>query len=129
MRLLLIDDDDINNFLMSNMLEDLPFVKRYDIYNSGFEALEYLRKNIDKKDLCDFIFLDLNMPEMDGFEFLEIYKDEIAPHFPTIKIIIVTSSSLSKDRARALGYDSVCHYITKPITEQVIENLFNELGT
>jgi CheY-like chemotaxis protein len=124
MHLLLIDDDTINNFLMSNMLSEISFVKNYSVFTSGHEALEYLKDCSQNQTHIDFIFLDLNMPEMDGFEFLEIFEADLLSYFREIKVAIVTSSNLNKDKAKANNFKSVQYYITKPITEEIVRKIY-----
>lgn len=122
---MVIDDDSINNFLMNNMLSEIPFVKNFEIFTSANEALQRLHELKKVGDSFDVIILDLNMPEMDGFEFLEAFEMELFDDFPQMKVVIVTSSNLSRDKAKAANFKSVSSYITKPVTDEVLENIYN----
>ncbi len=67
------------------------------------------------------IFLDIRMPRMDGFDFLETLAEmNICKH---VKVVMLTSSTRSEDKARAFSYKAVVEYIEKPLTEQVIKKI------
>ena len=87
---LLIEDDDIDIMIVKSMINLIhPFIKPIIVYN-GQEALsfldQYLKEATNQKP--EFILLDLNMPTMNGFEFLKTYYDKFYPDFPEIPIII-----------------------------------------
>ena len=110
----LIDDSDIDLFVQRRFIELSGFAHRVLTFRSSREALNYLSDS-NLKEYPDLIFLDLNMPEIDGFSFLEQYS-KLVTNAPT-KIIILTSSSSALDRDRAATYSNVVGFLSKPLTE------------
>ena len=118
--ILLIDDDDTSNFITKTTLESYGFKEKITVYDSAEEALEYLRGLINKKgEIPDMIFLDIKMPYMNGFQFLDkceyifdIQKD--------CRIVILSSSTYSKDKEKAISKG--LEYITKPLENKNLEN-------
>lgn len=121
-RILLVDDDQITNFLNENLLKEMNIAEHITIANDGQEALDYITLNcLDPKNpnglCCDLILLDLNMPVMDGFEFLEkISQLTIENH---IYIVLLTTSSNERDLERAKTFN-IKGYINKPLTDAKI---------
>lgn len=127
---LLIDDDEPTNFMSSILLEEANCVEHIEIAESGRNALNYLA-NIRQPDceknslpLPDLIFLDINMPAMDGWEFLDEYKALIKEHCQKIIIIMLTTSMNPDDALRAYAIPEVSGFENKPIT---IEKLYDIL--
>jgi CheY-like chemotaxis protein len=118
----LIDDSDIDLFIQKRFLEVYQFSKKLTSYRSAEEALEKL-SSAREQTAPDVIFLDLNMPNVDGFGFLEGFKalpDEVRGKS---KIVVLTSSNSQKDRALAFSYQNVVHFVTKPLKQSDIEDL------
>jgi len=118
---LLVDDDHIFNYLNEKIIQRMGFSDEIHSARNGQEAIDLLNKYLSgSSSLPDIIFLDLNMPVMDGFAFIEAFKRMNMPGKEKISIIIVTSSQDPQDitRAKSLGID---HYLTKPITEDSIK--------
>lgn len=120
-KVLIIDDDDLSIFLMGLTIDDIDFIKAYDSVNSGWEALKYLEKT--DTDAPEVIFVDLNMPEMDGYEFIQRYEENFANIYPKTKIIVVTSSQRESDKTRSLSFKTVQGYIHKPLEEKEIRKI------
>lgn len=118
----LIDDSDIDLFIQKRFLEVYKFSKNLMSYRSAEEALEKLGATQDQS-VPDVIFLDLNMPNIDGFGFLEGFKE--LPHQirDKSKIVVLTSSNSQKDRAQAFSYNNVVHFLTKPLKQTDLEDL------
>jgi two-component system nitrate/nitrite response regulator NarL len=110
----LIDDSDIDLFVQRRFIELSGFARNVMAFRSSREALNYLSDS-NLKQFPDLIFLDLNMPEIDGFSFLEQYNSKVK-NSPT-RIIILTSSSSALDRDRAATYSNVIGFLSKPLTE------------
>lgn len=124
-KILLLDDEEINDIIFSSILEDEPNVK-YHYESDGWKALQYLNKREFEKNFPDFIFVDLNMPEMDGFSFIEYYEKRFFQAFPNCKLFILTSSILLRDKEKSQQFPSVINFIHKPITKTKLDLLLNQ---
>jgi CheY-like chemotaxis protein len=121
-RTLLIDDSDIDLFIQRRFLEVYHFSTELQLFKSAEEALTWL-KGIEETNVPNIIFLDLNMPECDGFAFLRAFND-LPGHIQTkAKIVVLTSSNSSKDREQAFTFKNVIQFITKPLKQTDIEDL------
>ena len=122
----LIDDSDIDLFIQRRFLEVYNFSDKLIQYKSAEDALGWLRE-LNGDAAPDVIFLDLNMPEIDGFSFLESFKllpDKVKRN---CKIVVLTSSNSAKDRDQAFSFANVIQFITKPLKQKDIEDLRNLL--
>lgn len=122
---LLVDDDHVFNFLSGRLFEKLGFSDGIHMAMNGAEALKLINDYYSgTQSLPDVILLDLNMPVMDGFEFIEAFQRIRMPNKDRVKIVIVSSSQDQKDieRARTLG---ITHYLTKPIHEKDLLDIMN----
>jgi CheY-like chemotaxis protein len=121
---MLVDDNDTDNFISKRIIEITQFAKEVEIKNSGKSALEYLELNKDNPQrLPSLIFLDINMPIVDGFVFLyefekfsEIVRDKC-------KVIILSSSDNKRDIDKIVNNDHVIKFITKPLTENALSDI------
>mgnify|MGYP003638846314 CR=1 FL=1 len=114
-KILLIEDDEITNYLTIKKLNNLGF-ENIDTAENGLLAIHYLEKNRP-----NLIILDINMPIMDGFEFLDFTnKNNLYPNVP---IIILTSSGRPSDREQAVRYNSVIDYLEKPLNYDKIQQM------
>ena len=111
---LLIDDADIDQRLYRRMLERSEMVDEVQSFYYADEALDYLRAN--RAVEVDVIFLDINMPRMNGFEFLEAAIDEFGDAFARVVIVMLTTSLHPADRVRAEEFSVVRDFINKPLT-------------
>ena len=121
---ILIDDSDIDLFIQRRFLEVYNFSNTLVLYNSAEEALGWL-KEMKGEAAPDVIFLDLNMPEIDGFSFLNNFKNLPQEVLDKCKIVVLTSSNSAKDREQAFSFNNVIQFITKPIKQSDIEDLKN----
>ena len=124
---LLVDDDQIFNFINRRTLEGMDSVNDIHTALNGQQALDLINEYFTgSRSLPEIILLDLNMPLMDGFQFLEVFKKLDLPNIKKVKVIIVSSSDNPKDiqRAKSLGIE---HYLTKPVTEQDLQEIFNTM--
>jgi len=126
MKILLVDDDVINNELNKFVIENTGYAKNIEIALNGEEAINLLQKK-DETDTPNLIFLDLNMPIMNGFEFLEEYKNMNIPCKELTKIYILTSSRNEKDLAKAKNFQ-IEGYVTKPLTIEKVKTILNPTG-
>ncbi len=121
---MLVDDNDTDNFISKRIIEITKFANRVEVKNSGKSALDYLRENQDNIDeLPNLIFLDINMPIVDGFVFLyefEKFNDSIKDK---CKVIILSSSDNKRDIDKIVNNNHVIKFITKPLTETALEEV------
>ncbi len=118
---MLIDDNDTDNFISKRIIELSHFSKDVEVKYSGRSALDYLEQHKEQPDLLpELIFLDINMPIMDGFMFL--YELENLPELvqKKCKVVILSSSDNKKDIDKIVSNDHVIKFITKPLTEQTL---------
>lgn len=115
---LLVDDDSASLFLMGLYLKDLELVSRISTAMNGQQALDHLtRLKNSGRTYPEVIFLDINMPIMDGFEFLEECKKIHCLDGHDTKVIIVSSSGHQSDVLKAKDYD-ITAFINKPVSEE-----------
>ena len=116
---LLIDDNYIDNFVTSRILESANFAEKIVIYQSPAEAIDALR---DGKVEPDVIFLDIRMPLMSGFEFLQEY-DKLTIDKESIKVYMLSSSLDPTDIRKSSDNKYITQFIHKPLTFQVLEDI------
>jgi len=121
---ILIDDDEITNYLNQRVLEQTHIAEEVKVFLNGKEALDYF-KTLDKSQLNEIlVFLDLNMPVMDGWEFLNSYTEISLPK-EKIHIYILSTSKNPDDYNHAKEYTSVVEgYINKPLSSEILKRIF-----
>jgi CheY-like chemotaxis protein len=125
--ILLVDDDQINNFINKRIIRKLDIANHVDIALNGEEALEHIQKICEETGNCpELIFLDINMPVMNGFEFLNEFKNLSLQNKKEVKIIVLTTSTNPGDMQK-LKEHSIKGFLNKPLTEKkIIEALSNK---
>jgi CheY-like chemotaxis protein len=119
---LLIDDNEIDNFINERMISTSGFSRQVIVKNSCDAAIDYLKKNQDDLgSLPDVIFLDLNMPGKDGFAFLSEFEKLSATARGKSKIIVLSSSISPDDINKASTNSYVFKYVNKPLSEKYLE--------
>ena len=131
-KILLVDDDEITCYLNRILLEEMEVAKQIESVHDGRQALQYIKRKLigtaNPTYEIDLLFLDLNMPVMDGFEFLEELNKSNGIDSNRLKIIILTSSENKKDAAEAAFYNELVHtYVTKPLEEEKLKELLDTL--
>lgn len=126
--ILLIDDDTVNNFIVINTLNKLDITENIDSVLNGADGIEYITKviNNDPKLTPAVIFLDINMPIMDGWEFLEEFEKFSDDVKKQCKIYMVSSSVYEDDIAKSKQFTSVIDFISKPLMREKIMDIYNE---
>jgi CheY-like chemotaxis protein len=118
---LLIDDNYIDNFVTRKILESGNFVENIVVRQSPDEAIEALKIGVVVPDL---IFLDIRMPMMSGFDFLEEYDKLSIANKENIKIYMLSSSLDPLDMQKSELNKYISNYIHKPITHKALDDLF-----
>jgi CheY-like chemotaxis protein len=119
---LLVDDNEIDNFINERIIVSSGFAKEVVVKNSADGALKYLQGlSSTPEKIPDFIFLDLNMPVKDGFGFLEDFATMDEAIRQRSKVIVLSSSISPDDINRASTNPYVHKYINKPLSEKYLE--------
>lgn len=122
----IIDDDPIMIFGMKLMMKQLGISLDTKIWNNGQDAIEGLRQMAEEgESLPQVIFLDLTMPIMDGWDFLDALKQATIPGKENMEIYVLSSSINPSDKTRALNYAQVKDYITKPVSEDRLQEILS----
>ncbi|WP_293893671.1 response regulator [Flavobacterium sp.] len=128
-KILCVDDDPITLMLCRKVVEKVEFAKEIVTAKNGVEAIEYFDRLLEEKKVKDsieypkLVLLDLNMPVMDGWEFLETYMSKEYHNIFILTRFIVLSSSIDPyDINKAKTYP-VIGFLSKPITKEMLENL------
>lgn len=121
---LLIDDNEVDNFISKHVIIDSKMAEKVTVMNSAIEALEYL-STLDtiSIEFPDTIFLDIRMPVMDGFEFLVEYAKFSKDSISKPRIYMLTTSSDAVDINRASKIPFVKKYLNKPLDLATLQNL------
>ncbi len=123
-RVLLVDDDEDANFIQEKIIRKNDFAETIDKVCNGVEALEYLNDCIKGKHaLPEIIFLDLNMPRMDGWSFIDKYNLLDEKVRKKIELIILTSSINPDDAERAKQTPEVKGYKTKFLNSEQLNEI------
>ena len=121
----IVDDDNIHQFFATKSLNHLKITNHILPFLDGDLALNMIQKMIaDKEELPDVIFLDINMPKMDGWEFMDEFSKMAGGITKKILIFIVSSSIADADRDRAKSYPSVTDFLIKPILPDTLKVAF-----
>lgn len=121
---MLVDDNTTDNFIAKRIIEVTGFANKVIVTSGCSEALAYLIVNqFSAEDLPEIIFLDINMPLYDGFDFLERFNALNYSITSRCKVIILSSSDHREDIERILSNDHVIKFITKPISEAALEEI------
>ncbi|MGI8635233.1 MAG: response regulator [Segetibacter sp.] len=128
-KVLCIDDDQITLVLCDLVIKKAGFAKEVLTARNGKEGLAwfsaYFSKNntAEKQEPPKLILLDLNMPVMNGWDFLEDYLMKYSDRLPETKVVIISSTVNPEDFSRANRYELVIDFINKPLTTEGLEDL------
>jgi CheY-like chemotaxis protein len=127
-QVLLLDDNELDNFINEKIIEASHFSERVYLTSSGKSALEFLNNlNVTGKEseaiYPEAIFIDINMPMMDGFQFIDNLKTISGDKIKNCKLIILTSSIYPEDRAKAMTISKDITFLNKPLTEEMLNKI------
>jgi CheY-like chemotaxis protein len=122
---LLIDDDDISNFLHQKVIEKTAVVENFFMAANGAEGLRILR-SLPKEEYPDIILLDIQMPVMDGFDFMEHYLKDEALSKSGARVVVLSTSSNHQDMNRMKNY-GIDTYLEKPLKAEHLTELLGAL--
>lgn len=114
-RVVLIDDSENDNFFHEIALRKAGFGGDIQVFESGERALEFLVQ--DQVSVSTLVFLDINMPGMNGFDLARELTARLHPQAP-LQLNILTSSAWSEDKATAASIHLIQHYLVKPLTKE-----------
>lgn len=127
-QLLVVDDDDINNFLLSHLLKKSSFPVQNKAFTNPVEALSYIKKAIAEKEEIDLILLDINMPLMSGWDVLNELRSSGTSIIKDHRVYMLSSSVHATDIDQAKEYSEVSGFISKPITLEFLSDIFKEIS-
>ncbi len=125
LRILSIDDDDINNFVAEEWIKSNTEQTEFTAFTSAEDALQHLR-SCTKAVYPHLLLCDLNMPMYDGFEFIELYENEFYPNYPDTKLVVLSSSLRKQDIDKAKSYLSVSDFVAKHSVQQNFEHILEK---
>ena len=125
--IMLVDDNKDDNFFHERVIRKNNNADIVIAEQSGMEALQYLKdKNLHKNAHPDLIFLDINMPGMNGWEFLEEY-DKLGRELQSkIVVVMLTTSENPDDRIKAEALDLLADFKTKPLTKEILDEVIDK---
>ncbi|MEP7264289.1 MAG: response regulator [Bacteroidota bacterium] len=128
-KVLVIDDSETDRFVARRLIQKYEFAEEIVVQESARKALEYIRSlESTPEQLPQFIFLDIRMPEIDGFGFLELYK-ELPESLKVNCVIMMLSTSLDpEDHQRAESNPYVSKFLNKPLDKEKMEELKQEFS-
>lgn len=126
--IMLVDDNELDNFVNKKVIESSHFSKKVYVSTSSKSALEFLKNIAEMGEVSDklcpqVIFIDLNMPLIDGFTFIDCLKEITHKNIQECRLIILTSSVQLDDKKKAEALSSHITFLTKPLTEAVLRKL------
>lgn len=122
-----IDDDEIYIYLIKKSLAALEIEHSIKAYANGMDAIKGITSLIDQQQpIPEIIFLDINMPIMDGWEFLKAFK-EIQAKLPNlIPIYIISSSIAAEDKEKAKRFPEIVGYLSKPVELETLASIIQQ---
>lgn len=122
---MIIDDDEINNFLCKKIIEVTGLAQKVVTFLGARQGIDFLKKGMKSTelDLPDLILLDINMPVMNGWDFIDEFRRIGVPEIKDIPIVILSSSVYQKDMDKSQTYNEVKEFVSKPLTSSVVRKI------
>jgi CheY-like chemotaxis protein len=127
-KVLLVDDDETTTYLNAQLLERLAVANELLVAHNGLEALQTLEQTCDELDAPAeplLVLLDVNMPVMNGLEFLEAYHQHPLAQKSQLVIVVLTTSEHSRDLERIKALPVAADILTKPLTREKVETILH----
>lgn len=129
LHILIIDDDEINNFIAAKLIDKIPPKATVSTCLNGQEGIDFIKARIgNEEEMPDIIFLDINMPVMNGWEFLEEYDSVKSQITKNVSINMLSSSVYNDDISKSKTFLTVNKFISKPLTIEKIKDLYQSLN-
>jgi CheY-like chemotaxis protein len=122
LKIILVDDDKIMLFLNEMFLRKIGVLQETILFHNGKEALNYL-DSYEPENTVFLILLDINMPLMNGWDFLQFVQER--PYLHRLWIVMVSSATENSEKEKALAYDQVIGYQQKPLTLQGCQEIIS----
>jgi CheY-like chemotaxis protein len=124
-KVLVVNDNELLLLIAKKMIALSNFAEETITATNGLEAIEYFENLLQNekdasKNAPEFIFLDLHMPSLDGWGFLELFTEKYATHFPKLKIAILSASVDMQEMLMLVKYPIVIDFVSTPINEEVL---------
>lgn len=120
----IIDDDEVSLFLTSMLLESGSYVRQIERFENAENALKTLEQE-EGHNIPEVIFLDLNMPDISGWEFLDIISQKESRYLHKCKVFILSSSVDLAEKEKAKNYKLVSAFLHKPLDEDELTKVFS----
>lgn len=126
-KILLVDDDKITNFVNEKLISSLGITTDIQICFSGLCALDYVKNSLQQNETGpDLVLLDINMPIMNGFEFLNELQLLPKSFTQSIKIVMLSSTLNEEDKEKALKFGNVVDFLNKPLSLDKLKIIIKE---
>ncbi len=127
-KVMLLDDNELDNFINQKILESVHFAKNIYVNTSTQSAIEFIRNltvapELLSKSLPEVIFIDINMPIIDGFQFITLLKEIPSVNIDVVKLVILTSSLDERDEEKAKTISEDIVFLRKPLTGAMLAAL------
>jgi CheY-like chemotaxis protein len=125
---MLLDDNELDNFINQKTIEAIHFSKKIYVNTSSKSALEFLLNinntyNEPASIFPEVIFIDINMPMIDGFQFIENLRNSFPEKFSSLKIVILTSSVSQEDKDKSAKIAKEAIFLNKPLTQEALNQI------
>jgi CheY-like chemotaxis protein len=122
--ILLIDDNEADNFFHQKIIKEMDIAEHIEVAVNGALAIEFLKK--ENQVPPELIFLDINMPIMNGWEFLEAYKELKNEQKSKIVIVMLTTSTNPEELKKAKQMKDITGLESKPLTKEILKEIIEQ---